>query len=469
MSLLLGALGGLGAGLSGVAENRIQNIDQQSLAQMQQQMEIAKERRVEEMQKRQEQRGEESTIRAEGRALSNADLARQAQLNFETNPENVQKRTAAEISQLQAKDDYRYSNQAREAAYQGAMSEAKYGPMYEARAANATARVASGKMDKATELQYKRLLVRADAARKAAENATDEVKQLEYMDQAMKFEQAAQDMLASGGTALPGETRPTNANPLGLNLGALREDPEEKARLIQQLKDLGATLDFKQEPDTATLKAMLADMQQGGKSKVDAALGTDYGYGKRADGSNKGKGFLGELKRPDGDVSTEISVGVNIGGREMEIPTLVPTLTKQEVSRLLAGGDPTEAIIQKAVDHARMRIGQGKSPFAQPGEENSRSGGGILGMSRARILEEIDKMTNGNFDIPQDASTPELAKMLQQLRKDASEQSKRDAKQKAAEDDKAKSRAEKEAKDMKRMEGLLNYKPKYFGQRDSGM
>jgi hypothetical protein len=369
MSLLLGALGGLGAGLSGVAENRIQNIDRMSLAQMQQQMEIAKERRVEEMQKRQEQRGEESTIRAEGRALSNADLARKSQFDFETNPENVQKRTAAEISQLQAKDDYRYSNQAREAAYQGAMSEAKYGPMYEARAANATARVASGKMDKATELQYKRLLVRADAARKAAENATDEVKQLEYMDQAMRFEQAAQDMLTSYDPSAPlaGEMGAPSNDPLGLRS---QENPEEKAKLMQQLKDSGATLDFQQVPDTATLKAMLADMQT---------------------------------------------------------------------------AKPTDKVSEKL------------------------GGKGLLGQSRAQILDEINKLTNGNFDIPEDAPTPELAKMLQQLRKDASEQSKRDAKQAAAEEERAKSRAEKEAKDMKRMEGLLNYKPKYFGQRDSGM
>jgi hypothetical protein len=369
MSLLLGALGGLGAGLSGVADNRIQNIDQRSLAQMQESLAIAKERRVEEMQKRQEQRGEESTIRAEGRALSNADLARKSQFDFETNPENVQKRTAAELSQLQAKDDYRYSNQAREAAYQGAMSEAKYGPMYEARADNA---IASARLDKSIELQYKRLLDRADAARKAAENATDEVKQLEYMDQAMKFEQAAQDMLASGSAALPGETRPTNANPLGLDLGALR-DPEGKSDqdLVKDIEATGAKADLGDTEHDAIRQVSVMAKQD----KVDRAVGTDYGYGKRADGTNKGKGFLGELKRPDGDVSTEISVGVNIGGKEMEIPTLVPTLTKQEINHLLAGGDPTEAIIQKAVGHAKTRIAQGKSPFAQPGEENSGRGG----------------------------------------------------------------------------------------------
>ncbi len=92
----------------------------------------------------------------------------------------------------------------------------------------------------------------------------------------------------------------------------------------------------------------------------------DYGYGKRPDGTPKGRGFLGELKRPDGKVSTEISVGVNIGGKEMDIPTLVPTLTKAEVSSLLKGDRPSDVIVQKAVDHAKQRIAQGKSVFADP-------------------------------------------------------------------------------------------------------
>jgi hypothetical protein len=47
----------------------------------------------------------------------------------------------------------------------------------------------------------------------------------------------------------------------------------------------------------------------------------------RADGTKKGTGFLGPLKRPDGMTMTEYSVGVNIDGKDVEIPTLVPTLT----------------------------------------------------------------------------------------------------------------------------------------------
>lgn len=87
----------------------------------------------------------------------------------------------------------------------------------------------------------------------------------------------------------------------------------------------------------------------------------------------KGEGFLGVLDRPDGGVSTELSIGVNFDGKEREIPTLVPTLTNQEVQHLIGGGKPTEGIIAKAVTHARERISEGKNPFAQKGEQNKRS------------------------------------------------------------------------------------------------
>ena len=91
-------------------------------------------------------------------------------------------------------------------------------------------------------------------------------------------------------------------------------------------------------------------------------------YGKRDDGSEKGRGFFGELKRPDGKVSTEISIGVNIGGKEMEIPALVPTLTQDEINTLLAGESPSQAIMDKAVSHAKERIAAGLSPFASDDE-----------------------------------------------------------------------------------------------------
>ena len=83
----------------------------------------------------------------------------------------------------------------------------------------------------------------------------------------------------------------------------------------------------------------------------------------------KGLGYFGKLQRPGGGISTELSIGVKIGGKETEIPTLVPTLTEKEKNYLLDGGKPTDTIVDKAVAHAKKRIAEGKDPFAQTGEQ----------------------------------------------------------------------------------------------------
>jgi hypothetical protein len=97
-------------------------------------------------------------------------------------------------------------------------------------------------------------------------------------------------------------------------------------------------------------------------------------WGNREDGTPKGNGWLGVLQRPDGKVSTEISIGVNINGKETEIPTLVPTLTKEEVNYLLTNNPEKQdlfdtpmgkSIMKKAYDHALEQIRSGKSPFKQ--------------------------------------------------------------------------------------------------------
>lgn len=101
------------------------------------------------------------------------------------------------------------------------------------------------------------------------------------------------------------------------------------------------------------------------------------------DGSEKGSGFLGVLQRPDGGVSSEISIGsyaseLGIQGgdphRDIEYPLMVPGLTKPELDYLMTH-DPQSPDFQrnmpqsikiKAADHARQRISQGLSPFAGP-------------------------------------------------------------------------------------------------------
>lgn len=105
-------------------------------------------------------------------------------------------------------------------------------------------------------------------------------------------------------------------------------------------------------------------------ARMYPTMAQDQGpYGLRPDGAKKGRGFLGELKRPDGGISTEISIGVDFGKGETQIPTLVPTLTKGEIDHLLKGGEPTKDIVKKAVEHARKRQAQGLSPFYEEGEK----------------------------------------------------------------------------------------------------
>ena len=92
-------------------------------------------------------------------------------------------------------------------------------------------------------------------------------------------------------------------------------------------------------------------------------------FGKRADGTPKGLGFFGILNRPDGQISTELSAGVNFGQGEVAIPLLVPSLNRSETNQILSGDRISNNIFDKAVRHARERMGKGLSPFAQQGED----------------------------------------------------------------------------------------------------
>jgi len=100
-------------------------------------------------------------------------------------------------------------------------------------------------------------------------------------------------------------------------------------------------------------------------------------YGKRPDGSPKGSGFFGEIKRPDGNVMTEISIGVGINGKETLVPLIVPTLDKNELNYLMKSDPKSKqfmskmppSIIDKAVNFASDRIKNNQSPFADPNEK----------------------------------------------------------------------------------------------------
>jgi hypothetical protein len=102
--------------------------------------------------------------------------------------------------------------------------------------------------------------------------------------------------------------------------------------------------------------------------EIEEWKNTDYGL--RKDGTKKGRGFFGPLEmRPNGkrngQFATEISMGVNINGKEIEIPALVNSLTAEERMYLLQGNDPRNnaTIKRKAIESAQKRIKAGLSPF----------------------------------------------------------------------------------------------------------
>ena len=100
----------------------------------------------------------------------------------------------------------------------------------------------------------------------------------------------------------------------------------------------------------------------------------DPGSATRKDGSLKSQiGFLGPIQSNDGGVMTEFSTDMEVDNNKIEIPTLVPTLTEEEVEYMKgmkAGAGwkieekPIEMnIINKARRHAMERLQSGKSPF----------------------------------------------------------------------------------------------------------
>ena len=96
-------------------------------------------------------------------------------------------------------------------------------------------------------------------------------------------------------------------------------------------------------------------------------------FGLRPDGTPKGTGWLGVLPVAGGGVATEYSMqsdAVKVNGQRVDFPTLVPGLTKAEVDQMVNdiipnNKDVPEPIVQKAIAHAKTRLSQGQSPFAE--------------------------------------------------------------------------------------------------------
>ena len=138
---------------------------------------------------------------------------------------------------------------------------------------------------------------------------------------------------------------------------------------------------------------------------------SDYGYGNRPDKTKKGLGYFGELERPDGTgVMTEYSIGVPINGEEMDVPTLIPTLTPDEIRLILHmqdGEDMPRSIVHKAIDHAHQRLSEGKPIFAT--DEDLYAHGGIVDVLHNDAIEQIMKAFMESMTDEEESSAPAVS------------------------------------------------------------
>jgi len=161
------------------------------------------------------------------------------------------------------------------------------------------------------------------------------------------------------------------------------------------------------------------------------------GFGERPDGTQKGTGFLGVLSGTDTQgktfESTEFSTqsnAVKVKGKRIDFPSLVPTLTQAEVDLMMNDIIPNnknipEAIMQKAIKHAKERIAEGKGVFAEEGETPTpeRPEEAITQPTSGTFREQIDQIKSGPGTPKQKlAAMKEITKKfkrLEELRKKA--------------------------------------------------
>jgi len=138
------------------------------------------------------------------------------------------------------------------------------------------------------------------------------------------------------------------------------KDPVKRNMLQRDSKEIYAYLN-------AVFKQVESELEQ--EENYDSSM-------YRIDGSKKSaQGFLGPVKNLEtGKTMTELSINVPIDGKEVQIPTMVPTLTAEEIKILQSQNwegkakDLPRSIVRKAVDHARKRMDAGLNPFYQDGE-----------------------------------------------------------------------------------------------------
>lgn len=138
---------------------------------------------------------------------------------------------------------------------------------------------------------------------------------------------------------------------------------------MQALNSVQAMQPFKYAPNSGeTLAGMLhkpANQRPAYGPRWDEAT---QGY----NGLAKGTGFYGEIPMQDGSgrIMGEKSIGIEHNGKIVEIPSLVPGLSKAQLNYLAKDNDPNlnPEIAQKAAEFGRDRLNRGMNPFYNNGK-----------------------------------------------------------------------------------------------------
>ncbi len=163
----------------------------------------------------------------------------------------------------------------------------------------------------------------------------------------------------------------------------LRDAKKYADDLMEQDSDIVVSFDpstvrsvnaqFLDDPDSPPLLR-----SEGGIVEDVDIFGADQGM-YRADGAKKSaRGFIGPVRNLiTGGTMTEFSTDMEYDGKKIQIPTMVPTLSQEEIAYMQRmepgkGWDMSNplvlTIINKARAHARKRLDEGKNPFYQDDE-----------------------------------------------------------------------------------------------------
>lgn len=116
-------------------------------------------------------------------------------------------------------------------------------------------------------------------------------------------------------------------------------------------------------------------------------------------GTVKRKGYFGEIPTNNDSMMTEFSSAFEVGGKTVQYPLVVPTLTVDELNLLRLTGEATPEIQKKAQEFALNRLSRGLDPFATTQELRYPQPEGFNPAPRAadRVQESPRGFTSGLF------------------------------------------------------------------------